>query len=275
MENLALNQQSYQKSDLLYFIQFAKKFQGLELNYKSIKDSLSNKITLKDIFQTLNSHNLKMVNLFQLKDFSLCSDNKFKVEIIPTLKEMINYCYKLESDLITVSPSFESRDIPQWKIIRRTKEKLKLLAKIAYKEDIKLGFEFINLPNSSIPSLKEAKKVMKPLIAQENLGYIIDTFYLEKSGENVEDLIDIFKSAAQIYLIQLADVQKKEKQDPLEINEAQRIIPGRGSFDFKDLFEKVYQNRYRGYYSIELHKKPFDYNIFHRFITQIRSIYNQ
>jgi len=273
MDNLALNQNSYISTQLLDFIHLAENFQGVELNFNSIKNSLSNSITLKDIFETLNSHNLKIVNLLKLRDFSLCSDNKFKVEIIPTLKEMINYCYKMESNLITISPSFESRDIPQWRINRRTREKLEELGKIAYKEDIRLGFEFVNLPNSSIPTLNEAQKVMNPLIDQENLGYVIDTFYLAKSGEKMKRVKNILKSAAYIYLFQLADINVEEYDDPIEIKNQQRLIPGEGHFKFKEFFEKVYHYGYRGFYSIELHKKPHDYNIYDQFVKQLRSIY--
>ncbi len=271
MDNLALNQNSYNETNLLELIPFAKDFQGLELTFSSVKESISEGLSLKDIFETLTSFNLKMVNLLKISDFSLCSDNKFMVEIIPTLKEMINYCYRLESNLITVSPSFESRDIPQWRIIRRTKEKLKELAKIAYKEDIRLGFEFVNLPDSSISTLKDAKKVMNPLISQENLGYVIDTFYLTKSGEELGDLIEILKSAAQIYLVQLADVKDIGKQDAVDIKEEQRLIPGRGSFDFMELFRTMHQFGFRGFYSIELYKKSLNYNIYQRFVKELRS----
>lgn len=273
MENLALNQNSYKTTNLLEFIQLAENFQGLELNFTSIKESLSENTKLRDIFEVLNSYNLNIVNLLKLKDFSLCSDNKFKVQIIPQLKEMIDYCYKLECNLITVVPSFEPRDIPQWRINRRTKEKLKELAKIAYKEDIKLGLEFINSPNSSIPTLKEAKKVLKPLIDQENLGYVIDTFYLTKAGEKIDDLINILRSAAQIYMIQLADVKLNNKQRPLKIKDKQRLLPGMGEIDFKELFEVVYQNGYRGFYSLELYRKSPNYNIYQRFVKQLRALY--
>lgn len=273
MENLALNQNSYKKTNLLDFIQLAGNFQGLELNFASIKEALSENTKLRDIFEIINSYNLNIVNLLKLKDFSLCSDNKFKVQIIPRLKEMIDYCYRLECDLITLVPSFESRDIPQWRINRRTKEKLQELAKIAYKEDVKLGLEFVNLPNSSIPTLKEAKKVLKPLIDQENLGYVIDTFYLTKAGEKIDDLNDILKSAAQIFMIQLADVKMNNTQRAFKIKDKQRLLPGMGKFDFKELFESVYRNGYRGYYSIELHRKSLDYKIYYQFVKQIRALY--
>lgn len=271
MENLSLNQSSYKESHPLKFIELAQEFKGVELNFSSIKDALAENVTLKDIFETLMSYNIRLVNLLGLNDFSLCSDNKFKVEIIPTLKEMINYSYKLEGDLITLTPSFESRDIPQWRIVRRTKAKLEELAKIAYKEDVKLGFEFVNLPDSSISTLEEAQKVMKPLIAQENLGYVIDTFYLTKSRGKIDDLIDLFKSVAPIFLIQLADLKSNEKEKLSEMNETQRIIPGGGEFDFLELFRTAHHNGYRRFYSIELYRKPSGYDIYHTFLNQLLS----
>ncbi|MBD3215736.1 MAG: TIM barrel protein, partial [Candidatus Lokiarchaeota archaeon] len=161
---LALNQNSCVNKDLIAFIEYSKDFQGVELEFKDIDTHIQENVqfTAKDLSEYLEMYDLKLVNLLRLEDFSLCSDTKFKNEIIPTLKKMMNLCYRTGCYLITVSPSFESRDIPQWRITRRTKEKLKELAKIAHKEDIKIGFEFSSLPDSSIPSLSEAKKVLKP-----------------------------------------------------------------------------------------------------------------
>jgi sugar phosphate isomerase/epimerase len=263
---LALNQNSCDHKDLISFIEYSKDFQDVELEFYNIESLISEnaQFTAKDLSEYLEMYDLKLVNLLRLEDFSLCSDTKFKNEIIPTLKKMMNLCYKTGCYLITVSPSFESRDIPQWRITRRTREKLKELAKIAHREDIKLGFEFSSLPDSSIPSLSETKKVLKPLISQENVGYIIDTFYLANNETGIEDLKDIMN---QIFLIQLGDINPLIESDALELEEKHRIFPGKGKFDFQGLFLLTKEKWYRDFFSLELYHKKCEKNYYSQFFN--------
>lgn len=265
MIDLALNQNSCTKDkDLLEFIEYAKDFQGVELNFQEIISYIeeNQNFSIKDLTEYLEMYDLRLINLLQIDDFSLCSDTKFSNEIIPQLEKMIDLCYKWGCYLITVSPSPESRDIPQWRITRRTKQKLKELADIAYKEDIKLGLEFRALPDSSISSLSEAKEVLKPLISRENLGYIIDTFYLTINETDIDQLKDIIN---QIFLIQLSDINPLIDLDSSEVKEEHRIFPGKGKFDFETFFSFTRQSWYRDYYSIEGHREECDLNYYKRF----------
>ncbi len=264
MRSLALNQLTCKKKDIIKFIKISNDFEGIELSFEQLDSSLSEELSLKDIFEYLSVYDLRLINLFQLEDFSLCSDTKFKTVIIPTLKKMMDYCYKLECNMLSVVPSFESRDIPQWRILRRTIEKLQKIVKIAYKENIRIGFEVINLPKNSIPSLEEAKKVLTPLKSQENLGYIVDTFYLGESEENFENIIEIMD---YIYLIRLADLIKKNKEKIESTKEEQRLLPGTGSFNFEKFFP-VTKRYYKNYFSLKLSEcQKSLYNKFYRIIN--------
>jgi len=265
MVSLALNQNTCKNKNLIKFMDFAQDFQGIELIFEDIEQYIRNNynIEIRDILEYLETYNLDLVNILRLEDFSLCSDSKFKNEIIPKLKKMLNFCYKLGCYLITVSPSIESRDIPEWRIIRRTKQKLKEIAKIAYKEDIKVGFEFNNLPNSSLSTLSQAKDVLKPLISQENLGYVIDTFYLSINMTKIEELKEIIN---QIYLFQLSDVKPNFEYVSLDVKEEFRIFPGKGKIDFEKFLKLIKEFGYRDYYSIELYQNECTRNMYYRFL---------
>ncbi|MFO7797449.1 MAG: sugar phosphate isomerase/epimerase [Promethearchaeia archaeon] len=264
MVSLGLNQNTCKNKDLIEFMDFAQDFQGIELIFENIEKYIINNsnIEIRDILEYLETYNLDLINILRLEDFSLCSDSKFNNEILPKLKQMLNFCYKLGCYLITVSPSIESRDIPQWRIIRRTKRKLKEIAKIAYKEDIKVGFEFNNLPNSSISTLSQAKDILKPLVSQENLGYIIDTFYLSVDMTKIEELKEIIN---QIYLFQLSDVNPYIKYQTSNLKEEFRTFPGNGKFDFEKFFKLIEEYGYRDYYSIELYQNECNQNMYYRF----------
>jgi sugar phosphate isomerase/epimerase len=263
IKSLALSQATCKQKDIIEFIKFAKDFEGIELSFEQLYNFISKENTLKDIFEYVEIYDLKVINIFELRDFSLCSDTKFKTVIIPTLEKMMDLSYKLECDLISIVPSIETRNIPQWRIIRRTIEKVEEIAKMAYQEDMKIGFAYRNTPNSSIFNLSEAKKIIKSLYSQENLGIIIDTFYMGKEGRAPDDLIEIID---HIYLIRLADLirgvaRPSKKKNTLTKENEERLIPGRGEFNFKTLF-KVSERYYKGYYSLKLSErlcKPFLY----------------
>jgi len=271
MIQLALNQNSCKDLKLLDFINYSKRFMGVELDYKKIKKSISSgKVNLNEIQETLEIYSLKLVSIFQLEDFSLSSDKHYKSVILNRLNHMLKYSYKLESDLIIIQPSFlpipsepssDSIEIPKQRIINRTSKRLNSLSKIAYEEDINIGFEFLNLPNSSIATLDDAKEVVKPLESQENVGYIIDTFSLAKNGADINELREIKDF---IFLIQLGDLiydPNSKPEDLISIEDSNRVFPGRGNYDFMSFFELMQKIRYDKPYSIELSKNQCSENL--------------
>ena len=140
-----------------------------------------------------------------------------------------------------VLPLSALSEIPKGRIINRTIKRLKDLSRIAYKQDINIGFEFINLPNSSIATLDDAIEVLRPLESQENVGYIIDTFNLAKSGADINKLGEI---KDYLFLIQLGDMiydPNSKSEDLLSIKESNRVFPGRGNYDFTGFF-MLYRN---------------------------------
>lgn len=266
MIKLALNQDSCEL-ELLAFINFAQDFQAVELKYTKIKSSIDN-LSLKDLLEILEAYGLKIASLFSLKNFSLCSNTTYENEIIPQLENMIEFCYRLETNLIVVKPSIIDYDIPKWKVFRRMREKLEEICKIAYKTDIYIGFEFIALPNSSIASFQEARELLKPLEHIENLGYVIDTFHFAKSQGNVKDLYDIRKS---LYLVQLSDLRFKSlgnRRELLTLSDKNRLFPGRGDIDFERFINYLRKIGYNRFYSLELSSKDCSNNFYKKFRNQ-------
>ena len=151
---LSLNQSTCKNLSLSAFIKYSKPFHGIELRFKSIQKFLSENRSLKDLQELLEVYGLELTSIFSLKNFSLCSENEYKTKIIPKFNQMINYCAKLEGNLILVSPSYlesaaEVETIPKWRIYRKTTKRLTHLSKLANNEELRLGFEFKTIPKSS------------------------------------------------------------------------------------------------------------------------------
>ncbi len=255
MIRLSLNQNSCKGLNLFEFIKFSKNFDGVELNFKKIKRTIIAGNKLKDISEMLEIYNLKLVSIFRLKDFSLCPDRDYKTKVLNKLKLIFDYCDKLESNLLIVNPSFlkettEIHDIPKWRVINRTRKRLKDISKKAYQEDINIGFEFLN--KSSIPTLDDAKKILKPLESEENIGYIIDTFHFANCRANLNQLNEIKEF---IYLIQICDLmydQTTQTDENTSNNNQVRLFPGEGDFGLVNFLKFTKKIRFNKHYSIEL-----------------------
>ena len=256
MIRLSLNQNSCKAQNLIEFIKYSRNFDGVELNFKRIKEYLSENKHIKEILELLEIYDTKLTSIFKLKNFSLCSDREYKTKVLTTLKQMIRYSYKLEGNLLILNPSLIEASqgtnlIPQWRILNKTRKRLEEIAKVAKNEDIRIGFEFINMPNSSIRTLSEAKQVIAPLESIENIGYIIDIFHFIKSKSQLNELKDIKEL---IFLIQLSDFKFKTQEDISNLEDLDRVFPGEGDFEYKKFINFAWNIGYRKNYSIELLK---------------------
>ena len=266
MIRLALNQNSCKNQKFFEFIKYAKDFKCVELNFREIKNFLSETIKLRNILENLEIYNLKVESIFSLKDISLSSERKYKTKILNRLKQMFKFCDGLESNLIVVNPSKlerypNSNTIPKWRIANRTRKRLESMAKIANSEDIKIGLEFLS--DSSISTLNEAIKVVEPLESIENLGFVIDSFHIAKSESDYSRLRDINDL---IFLIQLSDI-KHETSDSII-----RVFPGEGDFEFREFLKFTQKIRYSGVYSIELAKEECLENLYQKFLRKFTTI---
>lgn len=273
MIKLALNQNSCKNLSLLEFIKFSRDFEGVELNFKKIKKSLSKNLKLKDIVETLEIYNLKVYSIFHLKDFSLCSEKDYKTKVLNNLMQMFKLCYKLESNLIIVNPSkleLSSEDnlIPKWRVLNRTIKRFEDISKKAYNEDINIGFEFLG----SIPTLNDAIEVLEPFESQENVGYIVDTFHIAKSESDYSRLKNIKDF---IFLIQLSDLKYDKEGVPdisISLKDAKRVFPGEGNFELKSFLKFTQKIGYSKVYSIELSEDKCLDNLYKKFNMKFKNI---
>ncbi|MHA1292590.1 MAG: sugar phosphate isomerase/epimerase family protein [Promethearchaeota archaeon] len=251
------------------FLRFSKNFSGVELKYEVLKTFIEFNMKLKEILELLNIFNLSVVSIFSLKNATLCSESYYKVHIVENLNQIITFCNKLECDLLLIQPSIlksisEIENIPKWRIIERTRKKIKEISKIAYKNDINVALEIIHEPTSSIQTISDAIDVIQPLESQENVGYVIDTFHFAKS---TEDISQIYKIKEFLYLIQLSDLIYKDYEDIQYLKESDRIFPGEGNFNFNIFLKHMERIGYRKYYSLKLSKKKCSEDIYNRILA--------
>lgn len=272
MNSISLNQNTCKDLNLFDFLKSASKFSGVELNFKSIKENLSDNTKLKDILEVLSTFDLTVTSIFKLKDFNLCSDHNFSTKIIPKFKKMIDFCYKLESDLVIIQPSFftesqASEIIPRRRTNSRTTKRLTELSKTVKDSDIKIGFEFLALQDSSVRSLQETKDILQPLESLENIGYVIDCFHFIKSEGDFNSLKDIKE---YIYIVQLCNLRFTSIDDLDNSNDSERNLLDDGDFEIRKFLENLRKLRYRKNYSIEVSPTNCIKNLFKEVLNYLR-----
>jgi len=272
MNRLSLNQNTCKELDFYDFIRKSKDFKGVELNFKSIKENLSDNIKLKDIMEVLDTYDLTVASIFRLKDLNLSSDHSFKTKIIPKFKQMIDYSYKLESDLIIAQPSFfsesqTSEEIPRRRTNNRTTKRLIELSKTAKDSDVKIGFEFIALKDSSVCSLKETKDILQPLESLENIGYVIDCFHFIKNNEEFNLLKDIKE---YIYTVQLCNLKFTSIDDLDDLDDTERKFLADGDFNLRKFLENLRKLHYHRDFSIEINPTNCTKNLFKKVLNYLK-----
>ncbi|MFO8017280.1 MAG: TIM barrel protein [Promethearchaeia archaeon] len=265
MNPLILNQNTCKNASFDDLIALAKDFDGLELNFEKLSDLESQGYSKKEILESLETYDLEVASIFKLKNFTLCSERTFKKEVIPKLEKMLKWCYKLGCYLILVEPStlegFENpHRIPKWRIIRRSKQKLEKICKIADDWDVKIGFEFEYSKMSSIRTISQSKKVLKPLAHIENLGYIIDVFEFAKSEGKISQLSDII---SLIYLVQLCDLKYTSPKELIKTSNKGRLPPGKGDYPIKKFIKFLRKRDYQRPFSFEL----YDYDCLRKLVN--------
>ncbi|MHA1274446.1 MAG: sugar phosphate isomerase/epimerase family protein [Promethearchaeota archaeon] len=256
---ISINQESCSDLKIFDFFKKVKKFYGVELNFKNLKKYAISKVKIRDFEEILNTYDLRLTAIYNFEDFSLSSDNYFKKEFLDNFNQALNFCSRIGCELIILTPSIlrsSYKESPKWRIIERTTKRLELLGKIAYKQDIMIGFEYTSSSDSSINNLQDTIEIFISLEGRENLGVVIDTYHFYNANDDFQDVIKIRDN---LFLIQLSDVRKKNKENYV------RAFPGKGEFDFKNLFRVLSQIYYNGGFSLEFDKHECSYEIFKKF----------
>lgn len=228
-------------------------FEGVELRRDETFKYLENH-TVRELGELLQKYNLKPISWNAIELFSLCAENEFH-KMLEYTERLMNIGREIGCDMIIAVPSF--LDFPgaikEDDIIRRTVGRLKILRKLAHQNSFKLGFEPLGPPNNSVRKLDLAAKILQ--YAEEDSlaksGLIVDTFHFYV-GENTLD--DLKKVKDKLWLIHVNDVASKNLEN---VSDADRVMPGEGSFPLKDFAATLREIGYQGYVSVELFNEDY------------------
>ncbi len=254
MLKLVLNQATCKELRLEMLIKNVKGFRSLELDSFKLNRAVQNDINLNAIKELMASYDIEIESLFGLKDFSLNSEKLFKRETLPSFQQMMSQAYKLETGLLIVTPSLLDENaiqagIPQWRILKRTENRLKFLLKKAFENGLKLGFEFLSDPFCSLSNASDLKELFERLEDKENLGIVTNVVHLARDKLDYAQLKDLSES---LLLFRLSDFKFKRFSEGLSYKDAEKQVSEKELFDFKEFFRWARKIGYRRPYSIIL-----------------------
>ncbi|MFX1236563.1 MAG: sugar phosphate isomerase/epimerase family protein [Promethearchaeota archaeon] len=252
MLKLALNQATCKELSFKSFLECSMGFQGVELDTSKIEEFIKEPLEIWDLKELLETYSLEVESVYGLDDFSLNSERDYKIKTLPAFHRMLKQAYKLESDLLIVTPSDleenqKQETIPQWRILRRTKKRLEQLSKRAYGDGINICFHYISLKNNSLPNLHDVLEIIEELEDRENIGLLLDNFHLVRSGVQYSQLKSVQE---QLFLFRISDFEFEGINGSDSPEFPDKTLPGRGDFNFKDFFRWTRKLEYRKTYSL-------------------------
>ena len=119
------------------------------------------------------------------------------------------------------------------------------LKAIAAQYDVRLLYELIGFGHHAFPSLGEARQVAQGA----GLPLVLDTFHIAVSETPLEEISDL--DTDEIGLVHLSDAIVGNRS-VIEINDADRVLPGEGDLPLASLLTAIAKSGYQGPLSVEV-----------------------
>jgi 2-keto-myo-inositol isomerase len=240
-----LNQDTLKSTLTESFIPIAKKtgFEAVELAQDKVEPILARN-SLKALANQIEANELKVACIMGPENFNLLNRHEFS-EICERSKKLAQAARELNCNLLSPVPSPMQIGLSADEARARTVESLTQLAD-ACGEDIKLGLEFLGMKECSVNNLNDAIEIIRT-VNRKNVGLVLDSFHLYLSGSQVTQIRD--DDASMIFLVHVND---SEPGDRSTLRDANRLYPGEGVIDLKQLAVDLSKLRYDSFLSIEL-----------------------
>jgi len=244
---LAVNQATLMKTPMEIFLKAISiaGFKGVELRRDETFKYLENH-AVEDLKRNLDENDLECITFNAIELFSLCPEKEFE-RILEYTERLMIIGNQIDCDTIIAVPSFlEDPNMSNAKIISKTVERLKILAKIAEKYNFKLGFEPLGFPNCSVRKIDMALKIIENDELPE-MGLIIDTFHYFVGEHSINELDKI--EPEKLWLIHINDAIEKPFK---ELQDSNRVLPCQGFFNLEMFINKLKAIGYNKWISLEL-----------------------
>ena len=245
--NLAVNQATLMKTEMDIFLDSISKagFKGVELRRDETFNYLKNH-SITELKHLLLDSNLECISFNAIELFSLCPEDEFK-KILTYTEKLMEIGNQIGCELIIAVPSFlEDPNIDDNLVIKKTINRLKVIAKLSEDYNFKIGFEPLGFPNCSVRKIQMALKTINSEELPE-MGLVIDTFHYFIGEHSINEL-DLIPQE-KLWLIHINDAIEKPFK---ELQDSNRVLPCQGFFNLEMFTNKLKSIGYNKWISLEL-----------------------
>lgn len=126
-------------------------------------------------------------------------------------------------------------------------ERFRRICEVAAQYDQRVALEFPGTA-AEVRDLRTAWELIADA-GSENGGLVLDTFHFFLGGSKIEDLAKV--PAEKIFLVHVSDAMDVP-QEKLRTHHDYRTFPGRGTLDYRPLFQELSRRGYGGALSVEI-----------------------
>ena len=207
---------------------------------------------LKELCQIIADHGLSVSSFmpaFYRYPHSLSNPNpKVRQDSIEYMRQCIDNAATLGARIVLVVPDLSLVGQARCDSRRRLVESIDACAQYASQYDLKLGIEVLHFDETDLVNTSgDALSIIEEL-GYTNIGVVLDTGTLNLSKEPLEEIIA--KLDNLLLQVHINDNQGGSKQ--------QNLIPGEGTYNFKELIRVLKTNGFTGFLSAELSKEYSD-----------------
>jgi sugar phosphate isomerase/epimerase len=194
---------------------------------------------------------LKVTDFQPLRDFE-CAPDAMRPHRLEMAREQLRQMALVDTDLLlccsTTSPL--AIDDPE-----RAAEDLRTLATLATPLGIRICYEALSW-GRHVNRWHQAWDIVRRC-DRENVGLNLDFFHMSVHGDDGAEMLAQLAEVPveKIFLVQLADYffEYSDRQaDMIELARHQRLFPGEGLHDVRDLVQLLEDKGYRGHYTFEV-----------------------
>jgi len=240
-----LNQDTLKSTVTESFIPIAKKtgYVAVELAQDKVEPLIARN-SLKALADQIKANELTVASIMGPENFNLLNKDQFS-EICERTRKLAQAARELDCNLLEPVPSPTQNGMTADEVHAKTAESLAQLAD-ACGEDINLGLEFLGMKECSVNNLRDAVEIVKT-VNRKNVGLVLDSFHLYLSGSQLSEMNQTDRD--RIFIVHVNDSEPGDRSILRDVN---RLYPGEGVIDLKQLATDLARLHYDGFLSLEL-----------------------
>ncbi|MBU0493754.1 MAG: sugar phosphate isomerase/epimerase [Chloroflexi bacterium] len=152
---------------------------------------------------------------------------------------------------VVVTPGPAPADTSWAEVRAETVRVLQDLGSIAGRHDVRVGFEFLGYPGSSVRTLAQGWEVVKQA-GRGNVGLVLDVSQFYIGGSDLKGMLDVPQEG--IDLVHLCDVEDRPRET---LKAAHRLLPGEGVLPLDDILIRLRHIGYDKPCTVELFRPAY------------------